>query len=131
MKTPKVTVDVLLEEGGKILLVKRAFPPFKGRWALPGGYIEYGERAEEAAAREAKEETGLDVELEGIVGVYSDPKRDPRGHQISIAYRAKKSRGMLKGSRETKEAKMWNIAKLPKLAFDHAEIIRDAAKNGA
>jgi len=131
MKEIRVTVDILLEDAGKILLVKRAFPPFKGRWALPGGYIEYGERAEEAAAREAKEETGLDIQLGSIIGAYSDPKRDPRGHQISIVYRAKKKSGRIKKSKETKEVKMWNIAKLPKLAFDHAEIIRDATKNGA
>lgn len=128
MKTIKVTVDILLEDAGKILLIKRAFKPYKGRWALPGGYIEYGEKAEEAAVREAKEETGLDIELEGIIGVYSDPKRDPRGHQITIAYKAKKRGGRIKESRETKEVRMWGIEELPKLAFDHAEIIRDAMK---
>ena len=67
MKAIKVTVDILLEDAGKILLVKRAYPPFKGKWALPGGYIEYGETAEKAAIREAKEETGLDVGLQGII----------------------------------------------------------------
>lgn len=132
MKAIKVTVDILLEDKGKILLVKRAFPPFKGKWALPGGYIEYGETAEKAAAREAKEETGLDVEIVGLVGVYSDPKRDPRGHQITIAYKARKKGGKIKKSKETKEARMWDITGLPKLAFDHSKIIKDAlrGKNG-
>ena len=133
MKAIKVTVDILLEDAGKILLVKRAYPPFKGKWALPGGYIEYGETAEKAAIREAKEETGLDVALEGLIGVYSDPKREPRGHQITIAYKAKKKGGKIKKSKETKEVKMWSIAKLPKIAFDHGQIIKDTlrGKNGA
>jgi len=133
MKAIKVTVDILLEDAGKILLVKRAYPPFKGKWALPGGYIEYGETAEKAAIREAKEETGLDVGQQDTIGVYSDPRRDQRGHQITIAYKAKKKGGKIKESKETKETKMWDIKKLPKLAFDHSKIIKDALrrKNGA
>ncbi|RLI39304.1 NUDIX hydrolase, partial [Candidatus Bathyarchaeota archaeon] len=84
---PRVAVDVvLIRADGSLVLVRRGREPFKGMWALPGGFIEYGERAEEAAVREAEEETGLKVRVEGLVGVYSRPDRDPRWHVISIAY---------------------------------------------
>jgi len=82
---PKVAVDVVLENKGKVLLVQRALEPFAGKWALPGGFVEEGETVEQAAVREVKEETGLDIELEGLLGVYSDPGRDPRGHIISLS----------------------------------------------
>ena len=123
IKSPKVTVDVVLREKGRILLVKRAFGPYKGYWALPGGYIEYGETAEDAARREIKEETGLDVKIGKVLGVYSDPGRDPRGHQITIVYEGRREKGELAGSKETMEVKMWDERDLPKLAFDHKRII--------
>ncbi|HDI74746.1 MAG TPA: NUDIX hydrolase, partial [Thermoprotei archaeon] len=84
MKRPLLAVDtVILTEDGAIVLIKRSKDPFKGYWALPGGFVEYGETVEEAAIREAFEETGIRIELLALVGVYSDPSRDPRGHIVS------------------------------------------------
>ncbi len=125
-KSPRLAVDVVIVyPDGKFVLVKRTFPPFKDHWALPGGFVEYGEKVEEAALREAKEETGLDVELLELVGVYSDPDRDPRGHVISIVFLAKPKSGSLRPSHETKEVRLFD--RIPdKMAFDHAKILRDA-----
>lgn len=123
-KSPAVAVDVVILVNGGLVLVKRLNDPFKDYWALPGGFVEYGERVEEAARREAKEETGLEIDILGLVGVYSDPKRDPRGHVISIAFLAK-GKGVPKASSDAKEVKIFR--EIPtKLAFDHKDIIRDA-----
>lgn len=121
-----MAVDVVIVgPDGSIVLVKRGKEPFKGMWALPGGFVEYGERVEEAAVREAREETGLEVALRGLVGVYSRPDRDPRGHVISIAFLAEEVGGQLRPSPETPEVRRFK--QLPKeMAFDHAEIVRDA-----
>src|SRR5688572_13575809 len=83
-RNPYPTVDVVVETEGGIVLIERRNEP-RG-WALPGGFIDYGERVEDAARREVKEETGLDVELVRLLGVYSDPLRDPRHHTMSVAY---------------------------------------------
>ena len=128
-KRPWVAVDCVVWYGNGIVLVRRKNPPFKGYWALPGGFVEYGETVEEAVVREVLEETGLKVNLVGLVGVYSKPDRDPRWHIISIAYFAKAVGGMLKASSDAAEAKVFNVRNLPrKLAFDHDIIIRDALK---
>lgn len=83
MRNPALTVDIVIKrEDGSIILVKRLNPPFKDEWALPGGFVEYGETVETAAKREAKEETGVEIELIRIIGVYSAPNRDPRGHTV-------------------------------------------------
>ena len=124
-KSPLVAVDVVILFNGSIVLVKRLNEPYKNCWALPGGFVEYGETVEKAAIREAKEETGLDIKLLKLVGVYSDPKRDPRGHVISIAFLAKRIGGELKAASDAKEVRIFE--KIPKnLAFDHEYIIRDA-----
>ena len=124
---PKVAVDVVVLDGEKVVLVKRLNEPYKNYWALPGGFVEYGETVEQAAIREAKEETGLDVKLLTLVGVYSDPKRDPRGHVISITFLATVTGGELKASTDAKEVKAFNVNKLPKrLAFDHTTILKDS-----
>lgn len=81
-KNPIPTVDVIIEKGDKIVLVERSIEPFRGKLALVGGHVEYGETVENAAVRETREETGLNIELTDILGVYSNPKRDPRGHRI-------------------------------------------------
>jgi 8-oxo-dGTP diphosphatase len=104
---PALTVDVIVRKGKEVLLVRRKNEPFKGRWALVGGFVEYGERVEEAARRECREETGLEVELERLVGVYSDPGRDPRGHVVSICFLARPVGGRLRGGSDAIEAKFF------------------------
>ncbi len=86
-RNPFPTVDLVIEVDGGVLFVKRRNPPLG--WALPGGFIDYGETAEEAARREALEETGLEVELRGVLGVYSAPERDPRHHTLTVAFVAR------------------------------------------
>ncbi len=122
---PSLTVDMILVENGKILLIRRKHEPFKGMYALPGGFVEYGERTEDAAKREMKEETGLEVEVGRVVGVYSDPKRDPRDHTVTVVYEVKRKGGKIKGGDDASEAKFFSLNSLPPLAFDHGEIIRD------
>jgi 8-oxo-dGTP diphosphatase len=125
LQTPKLTVDAAIVEAGRIVLIKRVNPPFKDKWALPGGFVDVGETVEQAVVREAKEETCLDVEIVKLVDVYSDPKRDPRGHTASVAYLCRKKRGTLKGADDAKEAKWFGLNELPELAFDHGKIISD------
>ncbi len=85
-KNPIPTVDTIVQRNSQILFVKRKKEPFKDRLALPGGFINEGERVEDAAIREVREETSLDIELDNILGVYSDPNRDPRGHIMSTVF---------------------------------------------
>jgi len=127
-KIPSLTVDVVIKcEDNSVILIRRKKEPFKDQWAIPGGFIEYGETAEHAAIRETKEETGLDVEILKLVGVYSDPKRDPRGHVIAIAFLAKEVGGNLVANDDAKAVKVFKITEIPKnLAFDHAKILKDA-----
>ncbi|MDI6882414.1 MAG: NUDIX hydrolase [Methanothermobacter sp.] len=121
---------VILCSDDSIILIKRKKNPYRGFWALPGGFVEYGERVEEAALREAWEETGLKVELDHLLGVYSDPDRDPRGHVISICFIAHKIGGKLKADTDASEVSKfkWEELKKIKLAFDHATILEDAYK---
>jgi 8-oxo-dGTP diphosphatase len=124
--SPKVTADAVVIEDGRVLLVLRGNPPFEGMWALPGGFVDYGEDTGSACVREAYEETGLDVEIKRLVGVYSDPGRDPRGHTVSIAYLCVRVGGCLKPGDDAKETGWHNLSALPPLAFDHQKIIDDA-----
>ncbi len=123
--TPLLTVDVLIIYEGRIVLIKRKNPPYRDSFALPGGFVEVGETVEEAAVREAKEETGLDVRLLKLLGVYSDPSRDPRGHTVSVCYLAIGS-GMLKPDSDAKDTGLFNLNEIPGLAFDHNKIIEEA-----
>ncbi len=123
--TPLLTVDALILFDGKLVLVKRKNPPFKDRFALPGGFVELGETIEEAAVRESKEETGLDIEIIKLLGVYSDPSRDPRGHTVSICFLAKGS-GNLKAGSDAKDTGLFGLNEIPELAFDHNKIIENA-----
>jgi 8-oxo-dGTP diphosphatase len=125
-----VTVDGVLIDGEKILLIRRGNDPFKGFWALPGGFVEYGETTEHAVVREVEEETGLRCEIERLVGVYSAPDRDPRGHTVSIAYVMSVRKGKMKAGDDAAGAQWHNLAELPEeIAFDHSDIIRDALKS--
>ncbi|MCD6573183.1 MAG: NUDIX hydrolase [Thermoplasmata archaeon] len=125
MKKPSITVDGVIIKNGKILLVKRKNEPFKGKWALPGGFVEYGETVEKAVLREVKEETGMDAKIKKLVGVYSDPARDPRGHTISIVFLLEGEGDAIAGD-DAIEAKFFDLNELPPLAFDHEKIIKDA-----
>ena len=119
---PKPTVDIVIENAG-VVLVHRAHEP-KG-WALPGGFIDAGETAEEAAQREAKEETALDVELIEQFAVYSDPARDPRGPTLSVVFIAR-ARGTPRGGDDAADARIFPLTALPSpLCFDHARILAD------
>lgn len=120
---PVPTVDVIIEVEEKIVLVRRKYPP-QG-WAIPGGFIDAEERAEEAAIREAREETGLSVTLTALLGVYSDPARDSRRHTISAVYVAA-AEGTPSGGDDASEARLFGEQDLPSpLAFDHATILAD------
>ncbi len=125
-KISRITADAVIIENGKILLIKRGREPFRGSWALPGGHVEYNEVVEDTMVREAREETGLDVEPAGIVGVYSKPGRDPRGHYVTIAYLARVRGGCPRPGDDAEDVRWWPLDNLPEMAFDHAEIIRDA-----
>jgi len=127
-KSPKLTVDGVLINNKKILLIKRKNKPYKNKWALPGGFVEYGEKVEDAVIREFFEETGLKTDVINIQGVYSDPNRDPRGHTISIVYFLKLLGGKLQANDDASEAGFFNFYKLPELAFDHKKIINDIKK---
>ena len=120
---PAPTVDIIIEFGGGIVLVERKFPPHG--WALPGGFVDYGETLEEAARREAMEETGLDVELIRQMHTYSDPGRDPRRHTISTVFAAK-GKGTLLGADDALRAAVFRREGLPSpIVFDHADILND------
>jgi len=124
-RNPAPTVDIIIHAAGLgIVLVERKNPP--PGWALPGGFVDYGESCEAAALREAKEETGLDVVLTGLVGVYSDPARDPRGHTMSVVYSAQAlDTGRLKAGDDAGKARFYALDDLPQLAFDHGRIVQD------
>ena len=122
-RNPIPTVDIIIELKGGIVLIKRKNLP-EG-WALPGGFVDYGETLESAAVREAKEETGLDVELIRQFHTYSDPQRDPRRHTITTVYVAK-ARGTAIAGDDAGEANVFKKEELPeKIAFDHKEILND------
>ena len=125
-KRPLLTADTIIRrKDGPVVLVRRLSQPFKDFYAIPGGFEEYGETVKEAAIREAKEETGLDVKMQRLVGVYSDMTRDPRGHVITVAYLAEEIGGRLKPSSDAREVRAFKKIP-PKLAFDHRKILLDA-----
>lgn len=127
-KNPKLTVDGIIINDDKILLIKRKNDPFKDKWALPGGYVEYGETVENAVVREIHEETNLSVEIKELLGVYSSPDRDPRGHTVTIAFILNVKNGDVKGGDDAVDAKFFKIQDLPDLSFDHDKIIEDAVR---
>lgn len=128
-KTPLLTVDcVILDSEGRLLLVRRMNPPFKGQLCLPGGFVDIGETVEAAARRELLEETGVKVRKITLVGVYSDPNRDPRGHTCSAAFFARVVRAKARAGSDAAEV-VWSDTPLrEKLGFDHQRIVADALK---
>jgi 8-oxo-dGTP diphosphatase len=129
-RNPIPTVDVIIPRGREILMVRRKKDPFKGRLALPGGFIDWGEPAEKAAVREAKEETSLVVEPVDILGVYSDPKRDPRGHMmttvfVTVVIGGEEKAGDDSAGLEWVSLDILEEKKKAKFAFDHAKILSD------
>jgi 8-oxo-dGTP diphosphatase len=125
MRTPLLTVDAVILSGEGLVLIRRKNPPYQGCYALPGGFVQVGESTEEAVRREAREETGLEIQLLGLIGVYSDPSRDPRGHVVSICYLAR-GRGILRSGSDARSAEVFSLERLPPLAFDHERMVRDA-----
>lgn len=125
IQTPLLASDAIIQYAGGIVLIRRDRPPFAGCYALPGGFVEIGETVEAACKREAKEETGLDIENVELIGIYSDPSRDPRGHVVSVAFLADGRGDLLAGS-DARAAEVFSLNSLPALAFDHARIISDA-----
>ena len=123
-RNPTPTVDLIIETPGQgLVLIQRAKPPFG--WALPGGFVDYGESLEDAARREAREETGLEVSLLGQFHTYSDPKRDPRQHNISTVFVAWAD-GTPKAGDDARSLKIFPPDDLPRdLAFDHGQILKD------
>ncbi len=125
-----VATDVIVHHKGRILLVKRGFEPYKGMWCLPGGRHEEGERIEETAKREVKEETGLDVELKEILGVYSDPSRDPRFHALTVVFIAESDTDKAKAGSDAASLEWIEPERINpvELAFDHGKIVKHYIK---
>ena len=130
-KNPSLTADIFIfDDDLNFILIKRRNDPFKDCWALPGGFVEYGESVENAAVREAKEETSIDVKLIDLVNVYSQPDRDPRGHTVTVAYTAKGDLTSRKADSDAKDIGIFNARDINEIdiAFDHDKIIKDCLK---
>ena len=122
-RKPSLTVDGVIMMDGKLVLIRRKNEPFRGKHALPGGFVDYGERTEDAVVREIAEETGLETEVIDIVGVYSDPERDPRGHTVSVVFELKITGGKMLAGDDAADVSLFPLDELPDLAFDHEIII--------
>jgi 8-oxo-dGTP diphosphatase len=128
-RTPALTADcVVVDARRRVLLVRRKNPPFKGMYALPGGFVDIGETVEEACRRELLEETGVRAGKLQLLGVYSDPKRDPRGHTCSVAFLARLGHATAKAGDDAAAAEWIEEWSKVQLAFDHAQILADAKR---
>lgn len=127
-RTPLLTVDGVVVADGSVLLIRRRNPPFAGAYALPGGFVDVGETVEEAVVREVREETGVETEIDRLLGVYSDPARDPRGHTVSVTFLLRPVGGAPRAGDDAAEARYFPLDCLPPLAFDHARILADARR---
>jgi 8-oxo-dGTP diphosphatase len=127
--TPLLAADaVVLDPRGRVLLIRRKNPPFVGHYALPGGFVDVGETVEDACRRELREETGIIASKLQLIGVYSDPRRDPRRHAVGVAYltRVRSAKGTAGDDAASIEwVDNWRGLDL---AFDHADILRDAMR---
>jgi 8-oxo-dGTP diphosphatase len=123
-RQPLLTVDAVIADDARgVLLVRRGRPPFAGAWAMPGGFVEYGESCEAACEREVREETGLEVRVERLVAVLSDPERDPRGHVVSVVYQCRTVGGELQAGDDAGDARWFaDLTGVP-LAFDHRTLL--------
>lgn len=125
--TPLLTVDcVAVDRNGRVLMIRRGNSPFKGRYALPGGFVDVGETVEDACRRELFEETGVRVNKLTLIGVYSSPKRDPRGHTVSAAFLARLRTASPAAGDDAAAAEWVKPRRGMTLAFDHANILADA-----
>jgi 8-oxo-dGTP diphosphatase len=127
-QNPALTVDAVWIQRGRVLLVRRAQPPFRGMRALPGGFVEYRETVEAAVRRELLEETGLRANPWKLVGVYSGPDRDPRKPTTSVAFLMRGRAGAPKGGDDAASAAWVLLSEARPLAFDHDRILRDARR---
>ena len=128
-KTPALTVDcVVIDAKGRLLLIRRGNPPFKGKYALPGGFVDVGETVQDACRRELMEETGVKAGRLELIGVYSDPSRDTRGHTCSVAFLTRVARATPKAGDDAAAAEWVEGWQQVELAFDHANILRDAER---
>jgi 8-oxo-dGTP diphosphatase len=130
--TPALTTDaVVLDAEGRVLLIRRKNPPFQGAYALPGGFVDVGETVEAACRRELMEETGIEAGKLTLIGVYSQPERDPRGHTCSVAFLTRVKKGEPKAGDDAAAAEWVADWRRLKLAFDHAQILSDAERLAA
>jgi 8-oxo-dGTP diphosphatase len=128
-KTPALTTDcVVFDAKGRLLLIRRGHLPFKGQYALPGGFVEVGETVEDACRRELMEETGVKAGRLELIGVYSDPERDPRGHTCAVAFLARVGRATATAGDDAAAAEWVEDWQQMELAFDHANILADAER---
>lgn len=126
-KQPHLSADcVVFDSADRLLLIRRKNPPFQGQYALPGGFVEYGETVEQAAARELLEEANLAAARLTLIGVYSDPDRDPRGHVVTVAYLVIPDQFDPVAGDDASEAAFVADWRHQKLAFDHVQIVADA-----
>jgi 8-oxo-dGTP diphosphatase len=127
-KTPLLTVDCVVFNRGGVVLIRRGFEPFKGWYALPGGFVDMGESVEVACARELKEETGLEIDSDSLqlVGVYSDPNRDPRKHTVSVTFLGESNMSNLQAGDDAVSVELVSDWVNKDIAFDHMKIIKDA-----
>ena len=121
---PAVTVDGLVLVEGKLVAIRRRNDPFRSMPALPGGFVELGETTVEAVVREVREETGLQTRVLRLIGVFSDPSRDSRGHTVSIAYALEAIGGKLGAGSDASAIVLVDPDEPPRMAFDHNEIVR-------
>lgn len=127
--SPALSVDaVLFDQQGRLLLIRRKYPPYQGQYALPGGFVDYGETVEAAVQRELEEETGIRTGITRLVGVYSAPDRDPRRHNVSVAFLMQPSPQQPVGGDDAASAAYVDDWKDVELAFDHRRIVDDACR---